>query len=137
MECVLDKIIAYADNPMLRITVPTSFQTKKQVEAFEIEEQRKLMRYIRTKPLIKSSKCNYDERTLRNLFICLLLTAARIGEMGAIDINKHIDLSEKGFIINRTLSQEDGKIIMGETTKTGKKKDIVLLVRLYKKLLLI
>lgn len=122
MECVLDKIIAYADNPMLRITVPTSFQTKKQVEAFEIEEQRKLMRYIRTKPLIKSSKCNYDERTLRNLFICLLLTAARIGEMGAIDINKHIDLTEKGFIINRTLSQEDGKIIMGETTKTGKKK---------------
>ena len=72
MECVLDKIIAYADNPMLRITIPTSLQTKKKVEAFEVEEQRKLMRYIRTQPLIKSSKCNYNEETLRNLFICLL-----------------------------------------------------------------
>ena len=40
MECVLDKIIAYADNPMLRITIPTSLQTKKKVEAFEVEEQR-------------------------------------------------------------------------------------------------
>lgn len=122
MECVLDKIIAYPDNPMLRITVPTSFQTKKQVEAFEIDEQRKLMHYIRTKPLIKSSKCNYDERTLRNLFICLLLTAGRIGEMGALDYDSRVDMTNGGFIINRTLSQEDGKIIMGETTKTGKKK---------------
>ncbi len=122
MECVLDKIIAYADNPMLRITIPTSLQTKKKVEAFEVEEQRKLMRYIRTQPLIKSSKCNYDEETLRNLFICLLLTAARIGELGAIDYNKQIDLSQYELIINRTLSQEDGKIIMGENTKTGRRK---------------
>ena len=122
MECVLDKIIAYADNPMLRITVPTSLQTKKKVEAFEVEEQRKLMRYIRTQSLVKSIKCNYEEETLRNLFICLLLTAARIGELGAIDYNKQIDLSQNELIINRTLSQEDGKIIMGDNTKTGRKK---------------
>lgn len=122
MECVLDKIIAYPDNPMLRITIPTSLQTKKKVEAFEVDEQRKLMHYIRTQPLIKSSKCNYDERTLRNLFICLLLSAARIGELGALDYTKHLDFSAGGFIINRTLSQEDGKIIMGETTKTGRQK---------------
>lgn len=122
MECVLDKIIAYPDNPMLRITIPTSLQTKKKVEAFEVDEQRKLMHYIRTQPLIKSSKCNYDERTLRNLFICLLLSAARIGELGALDYTKHLDFSAGGFIINRTLSQEDGKIIMGENTKTGRQK---------------
>ena len=122
MECVLDKIIAYPDNPMLRITIPTSLQTKKKVEAFEVDEQRKLMHYIRTKPLIKSSRCNYDERTLRNLFICLLLSAARIGELGALDYTKHIDFSAGGFIINRTLTQEDGKILMGEHTKTGQRK---------------
>ena len=122
MECVLDKIIAYPDNPMLRITIPTSLQTKKKVEAFEVDEQRKLMHYIRTQPLIKSSKCNYDERTLRNLFICLLLSAARIGELGALDYTKHIDFSAGGFVINRTLTQEDGKIIMGENTKTGRQK---------------
>ena len=122
MECVLDKIIAYPDNPMLRITIPTSLQTKKKVEAFEVDEQRKLMHYIRTQPLIKSYRCNYDERTLRNLFICLLLSAARIGELGALDYTKHLDFSAGGFIINRTLTQEDGKILMGEHTKTGQRK---------------
>ena len=122
MECVLDKIIAYPDNPMLRITIPTSLQTKKKVEAFEVDEQRKLMHYIRTQHLIKSSRCNYDERTLRNLFICLLLSAARIGELGALDYTKHLDFSAGGFIINRTLTQEDGKILMGEHTKTGQRK---------------
>lgn len=122
MQCVLDKIITYPDNPMLRITIPTSLQTRKKVEAFEVAEQRKLMQYILTQPLIKSSTCNYDEQTIRSLFICLFLSAARIGELGALDYTKHLDFSAGGFIINRTLSQEDGKIIMGENTKTGRKK---------------
>ncbi|MCX4303771.1 MAG: tyrosine-type recombinase/integrase [Clostridia bacterium] len=122
MQCVIDKIIAYADNPMLRVFTPVSFQKKEPVQAFEIEEQRKLIKYLLTKPLVKSSRCNYDERTLRNLFICSLLSAARIGELGAIDITKNIDLKANGFIINRTLSSDDGKIVMGATTKTGRKK---------------
>ena len=122
MQCVLDKIITYPDNPMLRITIPTSLQTRKKVEAFEVAEQRKLMQYILTQPLIKSSTCNYDEQTIRSLFICLFLSVARIGELGALDYTKHLDFSASGFIINRTLSQEDGKIIMGENTKTGRKK---------------
>lgn len=122
MQCVLDKIITYPDNPMLRITIPTSLQTRKKVEAFEVAEQRKLMQYILTQPLIKSSTCNYDEQTIRSLFICLFLSVARIGELGALDYTKHLDFSAGGFIINRTLSQEDGKIIMGENTKTGRKK---------------
>lgn len=122
MQCVMDKIIAYPDNPMLRTFTPISQQKKEPVQAFEIDEQRKLMQYLLTKPLIKSARCNYDERTLRNIFICALLSAARIGELGAIDITKHIDLRANGFIINRTLSCDDGKIVMGETTKTGHKK---------------
>lgn len=122
MQCVIDKIIAYPDNPMLRVFTPVSFQKKEPVQAFEIEEQRKLIKYLLTKPLVKSSRCNYDERTLRNLFICALLSAARIGELGSIDITKNIDLKANGFIINRTLSSDDGKIVMGSTTKTGRKK---------------
>lgn len=122
MQCVIDKIIAYPDNPMLRTFAPVSFQKKEPVQAFEIEEQRKLIKYLLTKPLVRSSRCNYDERTLRNLFICALLSAARIGELGAIDITKNIDLKANGFIINRTLSSDDGKIVMGTTTKTGRKK---------------
>ena len=121
MQCVIDKIIAYPDNPMLRVYTPLSFQKKEPVQAFEIEEERNLIKYLLTKPLVISSRCNYDERTLRNLFICALLSAARIGELGAIDIN-HIDLKSGGFIINRTLSSDNGKIVMGKTTKTGRKK---------------
>lgn len=122
MKCVMDKIIAFPDNPMLRVTVPVSMQKKEPVQAFEVDEQRILMKYIRTQPLVKSSRCNYDERTLRNLFICALLTVARIGELGAIDIDKDIDLINNGFIIDTTLSEDDGKVILGKTTKTGRKK---------------
>lgn len=122
MQCVMDKIISYPDNPMLRTFTPVSLQKKEPVQAFEVDEQRKLINYLLTKPLIKSPRCNYDERTLRNLFICALLSAARIGELGAIDITKNIDFKANGFIINRTLSSDDGKIIMGNTTKTGHKK---------------
>jgi len=67
-------------------------------------------------------RCNYDERTLRNLFICALLSVARIGELGTIIIDENINLKANGFIINKTLSSDDGKIVMGETTKTGRKK---------------
>lgn len=122
MQCVIDKIIAYPDNPMLRVFTPVSLQKKEPVQAFEIEEQRKLIKHLLTKPLVKSSRCNYDERTLRNLFICALLSAARIGELGAILVNENIDLAANGFIINKTLSSDDGKIVMGKTTKTGRKK---------------
>lgn len=106
MKCVMDKIIAYADNPMLRVYSPTSEQKKEPVQAFEVDEQRKLMKYILTNSLVKSSKCNYDEETLRNLFISQLLSAARIGELGALDIDSNIDLKAKGLVINRTLSKD-------------------------------
>ena len=36
--------------------------------------------------------------------------------------NTQIDFSGGGFVINRTLTQEDGKIYMGEITKTGRQK---------------
>lgn len=118
----MDKIISYPDNPMLRTFIPVSLQKKEPVQAFEVEEQKKLMDYLRTKPLVKSSSCNYDESTLKNLFICALLSAMRIGELGAIYIDKNIDLKAKEFIVNKTLTCDNGKIIMGETTKTGHKK---------------
>ncbi len=122
MKCVMDKIIAYPDNPMLRIIVPTSSYKKEPVEAFTVEEEKKLIKYLLKEPLIKSSKCNYDERTLRNLFISALFSSARIGELGAIIIDEDIDLTLKGFFIRNTLTQENGKIVMGKTTKTGRKK---------------
>ena len=122
MQCVMDKIIAYPDNPMLRVIIPVSLKKKEPVQAFEVEEERKLIKYLMTQPLTKNSRCNYDERTLRNLFICALLSAARIGELGALIIDDDIDLEANGFIINKTLSCENGKKKKKKTTKTGRKK---------------
>lgn len=122
MQCVLDKIISYPDNPMLRITVPVSLQQKKRVEAFEIEEQQKLMKYILSNNLVKNYRCNYDTITLKNLFICALLSGARIGELGALTINENVDLINECFIIRNTLTKENGKIVNGKTTKTGRRK---------------
>ena len=122
MQCVMDKIISYPDNPMLRIYPPVSNQHKEPVQAFEVDEQQKLMDYLLHNSLIKSSKCNYNETTLRNLFLCALLSAARIGELGAINFNTDIDLKNRELIINKTLSRDDGKIVMGTSTKTGRKK---------------
>lgn len=121
-KCIIDKIIAYSDNPMPKVTIPISDKSTKKVEAFEVEEQRKLMNYIQNNPLIASPKCKYDEETIKNLIICLLLSGTRIGELGALDYDTRIDLDEKRFIINRSLTREDGKVIMGKTTKTGRKK---------------
>lgn len=122
MQCVMDKIIAYPDNPMLRIYTPVSLQIKEPVQAFEVEEQKKLMSYITSHTLIKNQyKCKYDEITLRNLFICSLLSAARIGELGALSIDD-INLKEKYFNIRRTLTLVNSKIVIGETTKTGRRK---------------
>lgn len=123
MQCVLDKVVSYPDNPMLRITVPVSLQQKKRVEAFEIEEQQKLMKYIlSSNNLVKNYRCNYDTITLKNIFICSLLSGARIGELGSLTIIENVDLINKGFIIRNTLTKENGKIVNGKTTKTGRRK---------------
>lgn len=89
---VIEKIIAYADNPMLRVQVPVSFKEIKEVVAFDLEEKIALIKYIvTTERLIKSNKCNYDNDTIRNLIICGLFNGTRIGELGSIDYTKHID----------------------------------------------
>lgn len=121
-KCVMDKIISYPDNPIFKVTLPISEQIKRKIQAFDVDEQRKLMHYIRTKPIIKSAKCEYEEETLRNLFLLLFLTSARIGELGALDYDNRIDFEKKRILINRTLTQEDEKTVMGTHTKTGRKK---------------
>ena len=58
-RAVIEKIIAYADNPMLRVQVPVSFKEIKEVVAFDLDEEITLLKYIATtERLIKSNKCN-------------------------------------------------------------------------------
>ena len=121
-RAVLEKIISYADNPMLRIQKPISLKQTSDVEAFEIQEEIDLLKHCAISDIIvKSSKSNYDNNTIRNLIVISLLSLARIGELGALDYNKHIDWNRKQLIIERTLTEDtDEKVIIGNETKTGK-----------------
>lgn len=120
---VLDKEINYADNPMQKIKIPISIKNNKEVMPFELDEQIALIKYITTNTIITSCKNTYDNRTMRNLILLALLTGMRIGELGALDINKHIDLKNKHFKVERTLTKDkNNKIIIGSSTKTGRKK---------------
>lgn len=122
-RAVLDKIIAYSDNPMLRVQRVTAIVAKKEVQAFEIEEEKTLIKYIcNTNNLIKSYKCKYDVITIRNLILLSLFSLCRIGEIGALDYTKDIDFKNKYFIVDNTLSKDkNSNIILGTTTKTRKK----------------
>ncbi len=120
-EAVIDKEISFADNPILKVTLPISNQEVQEVLPFEIHEQITLMEYITKHDLVFSRKNTYDSRTIKNIIIIGLFTGMRIGELGALNIEEHINLDNKYFKIERTLTKnKKGKIIIGTTTKTGK-----------------
>jgi hypothetical protein len=50
------------------------------------------------------------------------LIGTRYGELGGLDYTKHIDWELERVIIERTLTKnKERKIVMGATTKTGRK----------------
>lgn len=119
-QAIKEKLIDFQSNPLDDVDIPFSEKSKKLVQAFSIEEEVKLIKYICTHTLIKNSKCSYDNTTIRNLFLISLFSLTRIGELGSIDYTVDIDFANKNIIINNTLSRdENGKVIMGLTTKTG------------------
>lgn len=110
------------NNFMHDVILPISSKKIMTVEAFSIEEEKKLIEYICTHKLSKNSKCCYDDRTIRNFILIALFSLARCGELGALKIDEDIDFNKKNFIIDETLSRdEEGKIEIGDTTKTGTK----------------
>lgn len=121
-EAEKEKIIT--ENPMKNILLPFSEKNRKEVIAFEVEEEKILINYITHKKLIVDSKCSYDEETLRNIFLIALITGARIGELGAIDYTKDIDFNKRIIIIDNSLTKDENyKVVLGTRTKTGKKKN--------------
>ena len=122
-KAVLDNIIS--QNPMDNLIIPCSLKERKKVTAFDVEEQRTLIKYITQNKLIIDSKCSYNELTLKNLFLLALFLGARIGELGALNYDKHIDFDKKTITIERTLTKDKNyKVIIGTSTKTGKKKNL-------------
>ena len=115
--------LAMNNNPLTEVHIPISSKNVKKVEAFSIEEERKLITYLCTHPkLVSNVRCEYDDRTIRNLILIALFSLARCGELGALKIDSDIDLEHKKLKIDETISKDENGIpIIGKTTKTGTK----------------
>ena len=104
-------------NPMINVIKPRSLKKDKEVRALTVDEQQEFTDYLLNKDL---KNCKY-----RNVFLIQMYMGLRVGE--ALALTTHdIDLKHKRVNIHRTLTtDENGAVIMGDTTKTYSGKRIV------------
>lgn len=94
-----------------RIIKPKSEYVSHKRKSLTIQEERKLVDYLMN---VSYEKCSY-----KYLLLWQLTTGMRIGETLVLDYKNDISLSENKVDIKRTQTKdENGNIIIGETTKT-------------------
>ena len=94
-----------------RIIKPKSEYVSHKRKSLTIQEERKLVDYLMD---VSYEKCSY-----KYLLLWQLTTGMRIGETLVLDYKNDISLSENKVDIKKTQSKdENGNIIIGETTKT-------------------
>lgn len=95
----------------------------KEITAFTVEEERKLLEYVnKNENNLVDVKSKIDNKTVKNLIKFNLATAMRIGEICALNRNTDIDRINKKIIVNKTITKNsEGKFIIGTQTKTGRK----------------
>ena len=94
-----------------RIIKPKSEYVSHKRKSLTIQEERKLVDYLMN---VSYEKCSY-----KYLLLWQLTTGMRIGETLVLDYKNDISLSENKVDIKRTQTRdENGNIIIGETTKT-------------------
>lgn len=97
-------------NPLNDVIKPKSNKKDKIVRALDIEEQQEFTEYLTSKTL--------KEEPYKNVFLMQMYMGFRIGEVLALK-NSDIDLKHNLININKTLTTDkDGKVIMGDSTKT-------------------
>lgn len=93
-------------NPMLNVEKPKSQKNAEKIDAFSIQEQKAFL-----------SELDKD-KVYKNIFLIALYTGMRIGEILALK-KDDIDFENKVIHIKRSLTKtENGKIILGDKTKT-------------------
>ncbi len=94
-----------AKNPMDLVIKPKSNKQDKKIDALTIEEQKKFVKYV-----------NND--LYKNVFLIALHTGMRIGEILALTITD-IDFQQMQIHICNTLTRDvNGKVVLGNKTKT-------------------
>lgn len=97
-------------NPMIDTYIPESKKTAKKIRALEIEEQQILTEYLKN--------VSIEDEKYKNVFLIQMYEGLRIGEVLALQ-NKDIDLEKNVIHISKTLTRDkNGKVIMGNNTKT-------------------
>lgn len=105
-------------NPLLNVTVPKSEKHTREIEAFSIEEQKVLIKYINK---------NKD----KNIYTIAMFSGMRIGEILALK-PEDIDLNNNEINIVRTLSRDKkGNTILGDSTKTYTSKRTIPITSLF------
>ncbi len=102
-----ERIINYNLMDNESIKKPKSKKELEKVEALTVDEEKKLIQLLR--------KSNHK---YRNILLLTLFTGMRIGETLALT-RDNIDLKENTITIEKTLTKnKDGKVVLGERTKT-------------------
>lgn len=97
----------------------------KEVQAFTLEEEKLLLTYINENKdtLVNPQKCDIDSITVKNIIKLSFASSMRIGELCSLDKNEDIDEELKKFIVRHTITKDsERKSVIGNTTKTGRKK---------------
>lgn len=92
-------------NPLVNVIKPKSSKKDKEIEALTIEEQKAFVSALENEPY-------------KNIFLVALHTGMRIGEILALQ-PQDIDFKSNLINIDNTLTKsQEGKVLVGETTKT-------------------
>ena len=111
-----------------RVEKPISEYVSHKRKSLTIQEQKKLVDYL--------NSVIYKECPNKYLLLFILTTGVRIGEALVIDYEKDIVLAENKVDIHRTQTKdENGNIIIGETTKTDNSKRTLILNDISKRIL--
>lgn len=105
-------------NPLLNVTIPKSEKNTREIEAFSIDEQKILIKYIQT-------------NIYKNIYTIAMFSGMRIGEILALKPDD-IDLNNNEINIVRTLSRDKkGNTILGSSTKTYTSKRTIPITSLF------
>lgn len=92
-------------NPLINVIKPKSYKKDKEIEALSVEEQKAFVDELKNEQY-------------KNIFLVALHTGMRIGEILALQ-PEDIDFENKLINIDNTLTKDiNGKVIIGDTTKT-------------------
>lgn len=101
-----------------RVEKPKSEYVSHKRKALTIEEERKLVEYL--------NNVSYEECSYKYILLWQLTTGMRIGETLVLNTKTDFSFSENLAYVNKTQTKdENGNIIIGDTTKTENGKRII------------